>query len=434
MTGRSAGLRCAHYGAGVGSGSPENLTPGQIDIAIDDHPANSYRVDVSEDGGRTWEMVHRDTRPINPDTYEHEGVKPDTALTFRLFGKEGTPIGLGSNAVLDTSGHSKAPGSVGSLTATADGAGKINLSWDEPESDNGSEIAKYCIVANRINDSNDVQGTPIVTRDGANNTSGIDTTGASTTNLNCTKLGDPATSPFTLSANRVVQVAPDTTSIVFKGLVQKTRWQFQVYALNDATEPAVADDAANAAPPQGVAAGSATVSAKTGSAVVPMMPANLTAEAAQDTNAAGVGSRGVLLMWNAPADPDGAKVTGYKIERSINDGEYSIRVENMPANRTFWVDRTELKTNSHTYRVTSRNAVGPGTEMAMVTVPLAEHTTHTRLAISRDGTAEHYGKQRQSQKGIQSNDEQNQKAHVGGVGGDGNRHRRRIGRVHCACE
>ena len=41
-----------------------------------------------------------------------------------------------------------------SLTATADGAGKINLSWDEPTTDNGSEIAKYCIVANRINDSN----------------------------------------------------------------------------------------------------------------------------------------------------------------------------------------------------------------------------------------------------------------------------------------
>ena len=76
------------------------------------NPANSYRVDVSDDGGRTWEMVHRDTRPINPDTYEHEGVKPDTALTFRLFGKEGTPIGLGSNAVLHTSGHSKAPDSV----------------------------------------------------------------------------------------------------------------------------------------------------------------------------------------------------------------------------------------------------------------------------------------------------------------------------------
>ena len=118
-----------------------------------------------------------------------------------------------------------------------------------------------------------------------------------------------------------------------------------------------------------MAAESATVSDKTGSAVVPMMPANLTAEAAQDTNATGVGSRGVLLMWNAPADPDGAKVTGYKIERSINDGAYSIRVENMPANRTFWVDRTELKTNTHTYRVTSRNAVGPGTEVATVMIP-----------------------------------------------------------------
>ena len=244
-------------------------------------------------------------------------------------------------------------------------------------------------MANRINDSNEVQGAyPNVTR------ALIDTTGASTTNLNCTKLGDPVTSPFTLSANRVVQVAPNTTSIVFKGLVQKTRWQFHVYALNDATEPVDANDASVANPPQGVAAESATVSAKTGSAVVPMMPANLTAEAAQDTNVAGVGSRGVLLMWNAPADPDGAKVTGYKIERSINDGDYSIRVENMPANRTFWVDRTELKTNTHTYRVTSRNAVGPGTEMATVTIPLAMHTAHPPSALSPPDQPDSNGWQR----------------------------------------
>ena len=130
-------------------------TPGQIDIEISMFPANSYRVDVSEDAGITWEMVHSATRPINPTTYEHEDVKPATDLTFRLFGKEGTPYGLGSNVVTDTSGDSKPPGAVRSLMATADGAGKINLSWDEPSSTNGSEIAKYCIVANRINNSND---------------------------------------------------------------------------------------------------------------------------------------------------------------------------------------------------------------------------------------------------------------------------------------
>ena len=150
--------------------------------------------------------------------------------------------------------------------------------------------------------------------------------------------------------------------------------------MNDATQDT--DDTPAAIAPTGVAVNSATVSAKTGAAVVPMMPANLTAEASRDTNVAGVGNRGVLLLWNAPADPDGAKVTGYKIERSINGGEYSIRVENMPANRTFWVDRTELLTNSHTYRVTSRNAVGSGTEMATVTIPLAMHTTHPPYALS----------------------------------------------------
>ena len=46
---------------------PTDETPGQIDIEIMTNPANSYRVDVSDDGGKTWEMVHSATRPINPD-------------------------------------------------------------------------------------------------------------------------------------------------------------------------------------------------------------------------------------------------------------------------------------------------------------------------------------------------------------------------------
>ena len=342
---------------------PEDGTPGQIDIAITDNPANSYRVDVSADDGITWDMVHSATRPIDEGTYEHEGLKPAVSRHFRLFGKKGSDYGLASNVLLDTSGHSKSPDAVGNLMATSDGAGKINLSWDAPSSDNGSEIVKYCIVANRISDSNVVLGTQEVER------TDIDTTGA-TDGFACAKLGDPATSPVTLSENQVIQVAPSSTSVVFKGLEQKTRWQFGVFALNAATDT-------SQTAPVGVALSSDTVSAKTGAAMVPMMPANLSAEVARDTNVAGTGSRGVLLLWNAPADPDGAKVTGYKIERSINGGDYSVRMENMPANRTYWVDLLELDTNTHVYRVTSRNAVGPGTEMATVMIPLADHTTHT---------------------------------------------------------
>ena len=151
------------------------------------------------------------------------------------------------------------------------------------------------------------------------------------------------------------------------------------------------DSSANPRPrqctePYGVALKSDKVDAKTGEAVVPMMPANLTAEVARDTNVAGSGSRGALLLWNAPTDPEGAKVTGYKIERSINGGEYSIRVENMPADRTYWVDRTELGTNTHMYRVTSRNAVGPGTEMATVMIPYPEDG-HTHAPVSTALTA-----------------------------------------------
>ena len=114
---------------------------------------------------------------------------------------------------------------------------------------------------------------------------------------------------------------------------------------------------------------------KTSDSMVPDAPMNLTAELARDTNFSGVGNRGVLVLWNAPSDPAGDPITGYKIERKVDDGEFEEKVSSRSYTMTHWVDTDEPSEGEvRVYRVTSINGKGIGTEMAMVMIPLAMHT------------------------------------------------------------
>ena len=47
----------------------------------------------------------------------------------------------------------------------------------------------------------------------------------------CTRLGDPDVMPIKVSNNAIFQVDGDTTMAAFSGLEQETRWQFEVFAL-----------------------------------------------------------------------------------------------------------------------------------------------------------------------------------------------------------
>ena len=109
-------------------------------------------------------------------------------------------------------------------------------------------------------------------------------------------------------------------------------------------------------------------------AVVPGAPQRLTAQLAQDTNE---GQQGVLVLWNPPANPPGAPVGKYKIERMIDDGEFITRRSSHDAGITHWVDPDEPPAGEvWTYRVSAINDVGTGTEMAtvMIPYPAAGHT------------------------------------------------------------
>ena len=355
-------------------GVDDDTVPGEIKLTVTRSTmggTSDYRVDISDDGGETWTMVHRSTRPINETEYQHQGLEPNKERSFRIFTKNGSNFGLASDVVTDTSGQSKAPDRVENLMAAKNGAGEVKVSWTAPLKDNGAMVDKYCVVMNQIGDDNVVIGATPAAREIAGQV-GIFVSGM---NANCTRYGLPDLYPGKASingSNRIIAVDADLTMITAK-VGQETRWQFEVYALNGATEVVV--------PPEqnGLATTSEKVHDKTTAGMTPNMPRDLTAELARDTNLSGSGNRGVLLLWNQPAGVPGAPVSSYKIERSKDGGDYEVLVSSHNASRTYYVDTSEPATDeARAYRVTAINIAGAGTQMATVMIPYPPtHTTHT---------------------------------------------------------
>jgi hypothetical protein len=369
-------------------GSPavdDDTVPGEIKLTVTRSTlggSSDYRVDISDDGGDTWTMVHRSTRPINETEYQHQGLKPDTERHFRLFTKNGSNFGLASTVVPDTSGHSKAPDRVESLAAVKNGAGEVKVSWSAPLKNNGAMVDKYCVVMNQIGDNNAVITTTgaEVMRDTVRVIAG--TNPADT--ANCTRYGLPdlySGKASITGSNRIIDVDADLTMVTVK-VPQKTRWQFQVYALNGATAAS-----ANAPDPdtkKGLATASETVHDKTTAGMKPNMPRDLTAELARDTNLSGFGNQGVLLQWNQPASVPGAPVNAYKVERSKDGGDYEVLASSHTSSRTYYPDiREPLEGEVFTYRVTAINIAGAGMDMATAMIPYPPtHTTHPPAAAT----------------------------------------------------
>ena len=341
---------------------------------------NSYRVDVSTDSGETWETARTVTLPIDEDEYEHEGtgVKAGKGYHFRLFGKAGSTFGPGSLPVEDWAGHSTAPGKVQSLEALKDGAGSIKLSWTTPEDNGGAMIDKYCIVANEMDDEGNLLGDFDRTSIDVDPTDEPPLTDDDSTEApNCTRFGHTSNLPISLSGNEegVFNVSASTTSVTFTGILQETRWRFWVYALNGATGPTDAAGASIAVETrrEGLAENSDQADDKTGEATTADAPPYLTAESAKDTNLDVPTKQGVLVLWTSPANPAGAPVLSYKVERKIGDGEFVVQENNVVAGQTYWPDGDEPAPGQVTvYRVTSNNEVDEGGSTT-VTVPLAEH-------------------------------------------------------------
>ena len=116
----------------------------------------------------------------------------------------------------------------------------------------------------------------------------------------------------------------------------------------------------------------------------------LSAEQAKDSNFVSNQDRGVLIMWTGPADPDGAKVSGYEIQRKVNDGEFLLQSESS-ARTTHYTDINPPGTDDvRMYQVRARNTLGWSPWSAAITSPLPAPPAMPPAALAvtaSDGTA-----------------------------------------------
>ena len=253
--------------------------------------------------------------------FRQGGLKPDLTRHYRVFAIHNI-TGMTSEASNLATGMTKAtikPGVVKGLTAEAVSATQINLVWMPPDDNGGQPITSYRIE---------------VALDGTNGG---------------TPDGIPDMWPemaHTAASNDNVRESTSTRYSDTKELsVNMTRF-YRVIAITKGEETRMG-------------APSTFVSATTRSANAPSMPDGLTSEAAKDAEGL---VTGVLLLWNAPDDPDGDVVTHYVVERSTDGGV----TWHKPADNEFASDDTNYNDpnapaadeTSRTYRVAAKNAAG----------------------------------------------------------------------------
>ena len=115
-------------------------------------PIRGYRIQASDDGGSTWQIIRRNTNSKGT-TYSDVSLQPATTRHYRVAAiNTANRTGPFSNIARATTDATE-PGAPRSLDANADGTSRIELSWREPTSNGGSRITGY-----RIEVSEDVGG------------------------------------------------------------------------------------------------------------------------------------------------------------------------------------------------------------------------------------------------------------------------------------
>ena len=102
-----------------------------------------YRIEVSSDGGSSWNDLVADTGNANT-TYAHSGLAGGATRHYRVSAINSNGAGSPSNVDDATTGAS-VPGAPTSLSATASGSSTIDLSWTAPSGTGGSAVTGYKI-------------------------------------------------------------------------------------------------------------------------------------------------------------------------------------------------------------------------------------------------------------------------------------------------
>ena len=344
-----------------------------------------YVIDRSDDGGITWEAMHRATQPADlgtATTYtDSADVEPGKRYTYRVF-----PVYITSGTahqddfglpgqINASSQEADVPERVENLRTSPNGQTAIKLEWDPlPASKNGGHPVLGYLVQHAATDVdnnkllNDAPGWANfgTNADGtADNDDDYITVGADTTEFNYRPVDTADPPQPTLSAGnvrwfRVIAITAENDGIATTGGNQVNIDTGAVdLATPDGTDNPTAEDMQIALPKYGMTE-SLPDPGRDDSPELSEMPMDLTAEAAFDSNTLSDGGRGVFLTWNEVEEPDTATIS-YKIERmrmntgvdALNDTEWEFIART--TGDTSYTDSLPLRQDTETrmYRVGS---------------------------------------------------------------------------------
>ena len=101
-----------------------------------------YRVEASDDGGATWNIIRRNTNATT--TFSDVNLRPATTRHYRVAAINLAGVGPFSNTARATT-DATVPGVPRRLNAEAAGTSAIVLSWQSPSDDGGARITGYRI-------------------------------------------------------------------------------------------------------------------------------------------------------------------------------------------------------------------------------------------------------------------------------------------------
>ena len=282
------------------------------------------------------------TTPVRRDpTYNYVDTEKDDRF-YRIFAWHGQYLGPAQEMPVRsgfTSGTVTVPGFPGGLTATAVGPTQIDLSWTEPTVDGNAPIVEY-----QVHGAMQIGG------------------------------GAFAIFPTTTVADNVTNqlfVTRETTSYMHTGLKAGQTWRYRILAVNEDADGAKKTTANES---QAEVRGATTHQES-----MPDAPEMLTAEVAKDSNAEATTQRGVLLLWNAPDDPAGADIGGYRVQRMKDGGAWETLVNNTGDADTDYTDSEEPEMGEmRGYRVaaiSANNVAGAWSNTAYIPAAMHSHNT-----------------------------------------------------------
>ena len=348
-----------------------------------------YKIEVSSDGGSNWTDLVANTNSTTT-TYSHTGLAAGDTRHYRVSAINTNGAGGTSNVANATTGTT-VPGAPTSLSATASGTARINLTWTAPASTGGSPITGYKIevssdggsswsdlVANTNSTTTTYAHTGLsggttrhyrvsaINANGAGTPSNVDnaTTGSTvpgaptslsaaasgTTRINLTWTAPASTGGSPITGYKI-EVSSDGGSS-WTDLEANTNSTTTTYSHTGLAAGATRHYRVSAINTNGAGTPSNVANATTGT-TVPGAPTVLQATASGNTR--------IDLSWTAPASTGGSAITGYKIEVSSDGGSnWSDLVANTNSTTTTYSHTGLAAGDTRHYRVSAINTHGAG--------------------------------------------------------------------------